>query len=318
MRAGFCRTSSLVANLGLCLMLFTPLAHTATEGPSCELWLEGQLPVDKINYKLTGPEDAETIVFMHGLGSALESFKHVAPELSHKFRVLVYDQRGHGKTPAVGNNYSTTVMAKDLKALVDHLGIKKFHLLGHSVGVRSALRFASLYPEMVKSLTLEDLDVIQKRAPARYEHAEESAARMRAELPDSFASKADMKKALIKYGGGWGKDDIDFVVNEKTTQNSDGTWRFYTHPDVLTLYDAQTGRETLNPLLNELRMPVLVMHGNPEMGSGITKPGLDSIRSRVQNLEVHEFRSAGHVIQTDSPQEFVEVLSAFVEKAAHE
>jgi 2-succinyl-6-hydroxy-2,4-cyclohexadiene-1-carboxylate synthase len=273
------------------------------------------LPADKISYQIFGAEHSETLVMVHGLGSALDTFKNVVPELSTKYRVLIYDQRGHGKTPAVGDNYSTTAMAHDLKALVDHLGIKKFHLLGHSIGVRPALRFAVVYPEMVRSLIIEDFDVTQKRAPDNYEYADDLALMMRRELPDKYASKSDMRKALRPY---WDTAGVNYQVDEKSKKNPDGTWSFLTRPDVIMLYDAQSGRESLTALLDKLQIPVLVMHGNPAKGSAMTRPGLRSIRAHVKDLKIVELERAGHVLHREAKEKFLETLTKFMDDVPHE
>lgn len=94
---------------------------------------------EEISHKVLGDPNAEkTIVLIHGLDSAKETFTPVLERLALKYRVVAYDQRGHGQTADRGADFSSEVLAGDLKALLDHLGIGKVTLLGHSLGSRKA------------------------------------------------------------------------------------------------------------------------------------------------------------------------------------
>ena len=114
----------------------------------------------QMNYELSKPvsNPIGTIVLIHGLGGMLETWTEVSKELTDRgYQVLSYDQRGHGLTVAEGENYSSSLLATDLKGLLDHLKIKKVHLIGHSMGARTALRFANLYPDRAISVISEDM-----------------------------------------------------------------------------------------------------------------------------------------------------------------
>jgi pimeloyl-ACP methyl ester carboxylesterase len=72
------------------------------------------------------------------------------------FRVTLYDLRGHGRSEMVPRGYRTTDMADDLRGLLDHLGIERAHLVGHSFGGAVALHYAANFPQRAQSLTLAD------------------------------------------------------------------------------------------------------------------------------------------------------------------
>ena len=100
-----------------------------------------------------GPE----IVFVHGLAASLAFWYFgVIPLLKRRFRVTLFDLRGHGRSEMPTSGYSTKNMADDLHALVQHLVLGRFHLVGHSYGGAVALHYAVLHPENVASLTLAD------------------------------------------------------------------------------------------------------------------------------------------------------------------
>jgi len=109
-----------------------------------------------INYEIDGDAAArETIVLVNGLADDLLSWGFQIPALVEAgYRVLRFDNRGIGKSDRPQGPYSSKQMAVDTKALVDHLGIKDFHLMGVSMGGMISEEYAIAYPGDVKSLTL--------------------------------------------------------------------------------------------------------------------------------------------------------------------
>ncbi|MGH2768308.1 MAG: alpha/beta fold hydrolase [Actinomycetota bacterium] len=97
------------------------------------------------------------VVLIHGLAANL-AFWYLAalPALSATYRVTAYDLRGHGRSGMPPSGYSSADMARDLDALLDHLGVERAHLVGHSFGAAVALQQAMRRPHRVASLTLAD------------------------------------------------------------------------------------------------------------------------------------------------------------------
>jgi pimeloyl-ACP methyl ester carboxylesterase len=101
----------------------------------------------------SGPD----LVLIHGLFANLAFwYLTIAPMLAGSFRVTVYDLRGHGLTQRLSAGYRAADLAEDLRRLLDHLGIKCAHLVGHSFGGAVALAFAISNPARIRSLTLAD------------------------------------------------------------------------------------------------------------------------------------------------------------------
>lgn len=111
-----------------------------------------------IHYQQAG--HGPDLVMIHGLfGNLAFWYLSVLPALVRDFRVTLYDLRGHGYSDMPRSGYTSSHMAADLKELLDHLGVKQAHLVGHSFGGAVALHFAVLHPIHVLSLTLADARV---------------------------------------------------------------------------------------------------------------------------------------------------------------
>src|SRR5699024_6441831 len=103
-------------------------------------------------YRLVGK--GEVIALFHGFTSTQNTWNKLVSKLSEQYQVLTIDLPGHGQTQ-IKQGKTMRDFSDDFKALLDELNIKKIHLLGYSMGGRTALSFAHYYPQMIQSLILE-------------------------------------------------------------------------------------------------------------------------------------------------------------------
>ena len=107
-----------------------------------------------LRYELSGKGD-RTLVLVHEMGGALESWDDVAPRFAKSRRVLRYDTRGAGMSQKVRGALGIDTMAGDIAALLDHAGIAgKVALAGVAVGGAIALYFAARYPERTSAVAV--------------------------------------------------------------------------------------------------------------------------------------------------------------------
>jgi pimeloyl-ACP methyl ester carboxylesterase len=106
----------------------------------------------KVNYTDTGK--GRVIVLLHGFLGSHEIWSEFSKKLSKKFRIITIDLPGHGKTPAIGYYHSMELLAQSVKAVLDKAGIRRYIIVGHSMGGYAALAFAELFPENVSGLCL--------------------------------------------------------------------------------------------------------------------------------------------------------------------
>lgn len=108
----------------------------------------------RLHYELEGPADAPLLVLPSSLGTSVELWAANVPLWSRTFRVLRYDQRGHGASEIPPGPYSVEELAGDLLGLVDHVGDATFSLCGLSVGGAPAMWLAAHAPERIDRLVL--------------------------------------------------------------------------------------------------------------------------------------------------------------------
>lgn len=106
----------------------------------------------KVHYTDTGK--GRVIVLIHGFLGSHEIWSEFVKKLSKRYRIITIDLPGHGQTPALGYYHSMELLAQSVKAVLNKAGVRRYVVVGHSMGGYASLAFAELYPENVSGLCL--------------------------------------------------------------------------------------------------------------------------------------------------------------------
>ncbi|WP_201220089.1 alpha/beta fold hydrolase [Halochromatium roseum] len=119
----------------------------------------------RLYYELHGPAAADErpppLILVAGLASHSQSWVPVLPTLAAERQVLIFDNRGCGRSQTLDAPNSIGHMASDCLALADHLGLERFDLLGHSMGGFIALEVARQAPQRLSHLVLSNSGATQ-------------------------------------------------------------------------------------------------------------------------------------------------------------
>ena len=102
-----------------------------------------------------GERGQEAIIFLHFGGANLMMWQRAVPNFQYRYRVILVDLRGHGKSDSPLTGYHMDDMAGDIVGILEHLGIGKAHLIGSSLGAEVGLSLAANYPGRVYSLVCD-------------------------------------------------------------------------------------------------------------------------------------------------------------------
>ena len=109
----------------------------------------------RLHVRDSGPKNAPAVILLHGFGASLHTWEPWAQGLQTDHRVIRFDLPGSGlSTPDPTGDYSDARSLHVLVSLMDHLGVAKASVVGHSIGGRMAWTFAALHPERVDKLVL--------------------------------------------------------------------------------------------------------------------------------------------------------------------
>jgi len=112
----------------------------------------------ELNYEVHG--DGYPLVLAHGFTASIQMWADQMPAFAKKYRVVVYDSRGHGASEAPSDltQYDLWTCVEDQRALMDYLDIREAYVGGLSMGGMIAMRFALKYPQRLRALLLCDTE----------------------------------------------------------------------------------------------------------------------------------------------------------------
>lgn len=114
----------------------------------------------KLNYLDWGGK-GEIILFITGMGDTAHIYDWIAPKFTDKYRVIALTRRGFGESEKVVTGYDAATLSEDVRLFLDHLKIKRVHLIGHSAAGNELTAFGSKYPK--RTLKLVYLDAAYDR-----------------------------------------------------------------------------------------------------------------------------------------------------------
>ena len=131
------------------------------------------------------------LILLHGgLGSG-EMFAPILPQLTGSHQVIAVDLQGHGRTADIDRPIDVRLMADDIAALIDHLGLEKPDVVGYSLGGGVALQLAFKHPEKIRRLVAASANVWRSAIPPE----------MLAQQAQVNAAAAEFMKTTPMYEG---------------------------------------------------------------------------------------------------------------------
>ena len=123
-----------------------------------------------ISYKISGPDDAETLVVLQGWGTEMGLYDSVAAAVSDKYRVIQFDLPGFGASDEPREPWNVDAYADFFCSFMETLGIKRAALLGHSYGGRVIIKLAareSIPFEITKIVLVDSAGVMPERSASQ-------------------------------------------------------------------------------------------------------------------------------------------------------
>lgn len=257
-----------------------------------------------------GDTNAKPIVMLHGIRGYSATFEGIARSLQPFYRVIAFDQRGRGQSQwDPEHNYYTDAYVDDLKKLVDQLGLKKFDLLGHSMGGINAIVFAATYPDYVGKLIIEDA------GPGAFENSP-GAVRIRQEFantPVEFASWEEAAAFMRELRPGVTEqarqDRLKNMLKPLGEQRY--TWQ-YDHDGIAkTRLNPDPARvPELSVHVRRLKSPALIIRGGKT--DYLQQEMAEAMVASNPLLQWCEIPDAGHYIHDDQPGLFAEQVKKFL------
>jgi 3-oxoadipate enol-lactonase len=252
-----------------------------------------------INYQIDGPEGAPWIVLSNSLATTLAMWDQQAADLKAQYRVLRYDQRGHGETDAPAGRYTFEQLIADALGLMDALAIKKAHFGGLSMGGATALGFAQKHPDRLDKVIVCDTPC--QSTPTSTQQWEERIV---------VAQEKGMEALVEPTIGRWfppavleaKPPHVDKVRAMIRTTPVNG---FIGCAAALANHDYASAVATVT-------RPVLFMAGEKD---GVTPTAMRKLSAALPGSRYVELPGAGHISNMDQPEGFTWAIADFLKAA---
>lgn len=250
----------------------------------------------RLYYEDTGGS-GPAVVFSHGILLDSTMFASQVAAFRDRYRCIVWDQRGHGKTAAdTLPRFSYYDSANDLCALLSFLEIDSAILVGVSQGAFLGMRCALTHPERVRVLVLiaTQAGIDDATTVAGY-HA----------LVDPWVTGnlfEPVATALenILFGPGWPGAT---AWKEK--------WRAITKPNLLSGFDALISRDDITDRISAILVPTLIIHGDADAAISVAKAR--AMKTAIANAELVVV-AGGHSVNMTNPVPVNAALNDFLER----
>ena len=282
-----------------------------------ELWKEGQIHTSKakVYYKTQG-EGPLLFVLNGGPGYGSALIQDVAEAFSPQFKVVVFDQRGTGKSLVATvdtQSINLDLMVEDLEALRLSLGGAKINLLGHSFGGLYAMAYLAKYGQHVKSFVAsssvgpneEGLAYLYPNILSRLTAAERK--QWQAIYQDkTLNAQQKHAKSFAVFGRAYvfGSENVEQVVKLETTPG-------LFHPQINQLVWQSMSGVDYTPALEKVDTQVLVIQGVQDIVSPITAM---KVKSAFKNAELYWLNGRVHYPWLDQPDAYFSAIHAFYRK----
>ncbi|MFF8971777.1 alpha/beta fold hydrolase [Streptomyces sp. NPDC014995] len=256
-----------------------------------------QLEVDgaTLTYDDEGPRDGGGVplVFVHGWTANRHRWDHQVAHFSQRRRVIRLDLRGHGESRGAGVK-TVDALAEDVLALLDHLKIERFVLVGHSMGGMISQTIALAHPERVERMVL--VNSIGRMAYSRGRGLLMAVSTL---VPFKLFVAANIQRA---FAPGYPREEIrQYVKSSADTPRE----------VVMTLYGAMRAFDVLDRV-GEIRTPTLMIHGYHD----IQLPVRQMLRmAKAYPDATVRILDAGHELPVEKPAELTAAIDAFVTPA---
>lgn len=225
--------------------------------------LEGWIRSDglRLRYVSWGNADAPPVVMLHGLRSYAHTWEPVAAALTDRYRVIALDQRGRGLSDWDPNgDYFTQAYVRDLEALVREFELKRFVLVGHSMGGTNAIVYTGTAPERLAGLVIEDMGP----GASFQSGGSERIKRELAATPSAFASWGDARAFWRKQRPNISEAALDSRLKHSLREEPGGriVWR-HDAAGIANARLAATPSQLVDlwPYVTALEVPTLLLRG---------------------------------------------------------
>lgn len=240
------------------------------------------------------------LIIIHGVFGSSDNWISIGRKLSDRFSVFMLDMRNHGQSPH-SDEFSYKAMSDDIFEFINEHNLKEINIIGHSMGGKVAMLFASRFSEIVKKLVVVDM------APKRYApHHKQVFDGLFSLNLNTLNTRSEADKQLSFYIN---EPLIRQFLLKNLYRKKDNTfnWRL----NLTILKDNIDNMDEININSNNAFLkPTLFIKG--EKSNYILPFDESSIKTLFPNAVFVSISNAGHWVHAEQPEEFLKTITNFL------
>lgn len=239
-------------------------------------------------------------IILHGFLGMSDNWKTLGSQFAEEgFQVHMLDMRNHGKS-FHSNDFSYEDMANDVKAYCEYHDLKDIILLGHSMGGKTAMLLATLYPELIEKLIIADI------GPKFYpQHHQSILAGLNAVDFSKKPSRSEVEETVSKFISDFGTRQF-LLKSLYWKEKEQLAFRF--NLDVFNEKIEEIGKAL--PESNKFEKTTLFLRG--EKSDYVLDSDFETIRNHFPNVKIETISNAGHWLHAENPTEFYSKTMDFI------
>lgn len=245
--------------------------------------------------------EGEPLIILHGLMGMLDNWQSHARTLSEKYDVIIVDQRNHGRSLHSDRPFTYDAMMDDLEQLIDDLFLSDVNILGHSMGGKTAMKFAQKFPKMVNKLIIADI------GPKAYPVHHQKILKGLRQVPlATLEKRTDASDYMAKYIGDEGVRQF-LMKSLYRTKDKQFAWRF--NLDVI-----ERDIELVGVAVQDEVYPDEMIFIRGAKSDYIKDQDWPEILEWFPKAQLHTIENAGHWVHAEQPNDFLQIVKDYLSK----
>ncbi len=245
-------------------------------------------------------QQGESLVVIHGLFGNSDNWHSIAQSLSEHFTVYCLDLPNHGKSDDL-ENVTYDAMAHAINSWMQEEGLKECFMLGHSMGGKVAMQFASQFPEKIKRLIVADI------APVNYESSHDVIFDgLKAIHPERLQNRKEADTILAQFVETLGVRQ--FLLKSLVKTEHGFAWQI----NIDNLFNSYAQIRAIPPFKKAYQGDTLFIKG--ENSNYIQAEHKDAILTWFPKANVKMIPATGHWLHAEKPLPFTSLVKRFCQK----